>query len=210
MTANKKNTKRKSQEQRSREMRKRLIEATLDCLEEFGYHGTSLPRILDRAGVSRGGWNHHFKTKKELIASAAREGLFEGAIKKAMEDSSELQGDEISQTLLDYIWDNFYQGKARNIWVELTVASRTDKELNKLMAPIFMEFVDSLDTIWRTKFKTTVRTKAPVELLLNLTLYVIGGMGLQSIIHDNPKYYQSLREQWMEMLTPLLSTVKAE
>ena len=210
MTANKKNTKRKTQEQRSREMRKRLIEATLDCLEEFGYHGTSLPLILDRAGVSRGGWNHHFKTKKELIASAAREGLFEEAIKKATEDSSEIQNNEISQTLLDYIWDNFYQGRTRNIWVELTVASRTDKELNQLMAPIFMEFVDSLDTIWRTKFKTTVRAKASVELLLNLTLYVIGGMGIQSIIHDNPKYYQSLREQWMNMLTPLLRIVKDE
>jgi predicted proteasome-type protease len=94
--------------------------------------------------------------------------------------------------------------------VKLTVASRTDKELNQLMAPIFMEFVDSLDKLWRTKFKTTVRTKASVELLLNLTLYVIGGMGLQSIIHDNPKYYQSLREQWMKMLTPLLSTVNTE
>jgi len=204
------NAERKSQKQRSKEMRKRLIEATLDCLEEFGYHGTSLPRILDRAGVSRGAWNHHFKSKKELIAAAAREGLFEDAIKKAIEDAPEFQSKKKFQKPLDYIWDNFYQGKSRNIWVELTVASRTDKELNKLMAPIFMEFVDSLDKIWRTKFKTTVQTKASVELLLNLTLYVIGGMGIQSIIHDNPEYYRSLRKQWMKMLTPLLSVVKAE
>ena len=207
MTA-KTTTKRKSQEQRSREMRKRLIKATLDCLEEYGYHGTSLPRILDKAGVSRGGWNHHFKTKKELIAAAAREGLFEDAIKKAREDAVIIERGELSQALLDYIWNNFYQGRARNVWVELTVASRTDSELNTLMAPIFMDFVGSLDKIWREKFKTTVRTDAPVELLLNLTLYVIGGMGIQSIIHDNPKYYQSLREQWMKMLTPLLSIVE--
>ena len=120
----------------------------------------------------------------------------------------ELQGSELSQTLLDYIWDNFYQGRARNIWVELTVASRTDKELNRLMVQIFMEFVASLDNIWRRKFKTTAHTEAPVELLLNLTLYVIGGMGIQSIIHDNPTFYLSLREQWMKMLTPLLRKVK--
>lgn len=189
-------------------MRKRLIRATLDCLEKYGYHGTSLTRILDWAGVSRGAWNHHFKSKKELIAAAAREGLFEKAIKKALRDAPEFQGNDDLQKLLDYIWNNFYQGRARNIWVELTVASRTDQELKRLMSSVFLEFVASLDEIWRAKFKATVRAEAPVELLLNLTLYVIGGMGIQSIIHENPEYYQSLRAQWMKMLAPLLDLSK--
>ena len=77
--------KKRTQEEKSREMRTRLIEATLDCLQDNGYHGTSLSRILENAGVSRGAWRHHYRSKKELIAAAAAEYLFEGAIQKARE-----------------------------------------------------------------------------------------------------------------------------
>lgn len=35
-------------------MRARLLEATIDCLVEFGYSGTTTSRIASRAGATRG------------------------------------------------------------------------------------------------------------------------------------------------------------
>ncbi|MBA4368647.1 MAG: TetR family transcriptional regulator, partial [Desulfobacterium sp.] len=74
---------RKTQKERRDEMRERLMKATINCLHQYGYHGASLPRILAEAGVSRGAWSHHFKTKKELIAEAARESLFKSSVQQA-------------------------------------------------------------------------------------------------------------------------------
>ncbi|AEF41724.1 Putative transcriptional regulator, TetR family [Hoyosella subflava DQS3-9A1] len=39
---------RRTQEQRSQEMRTRLQDATIDCLVEFGYAGATTPRIAER------------------------------------------------------------------------------------------------------------------------------------------------------------------
>jgi AcrR family transcriptional regulator len=200
---------RKTQKERREEMRAKLMKATMHCLHQYGYHGASLPRILEEAKVSRGAWNHHFKTKKEMIAEAARESLFKSSVQQAIEKSPDFMSKEQLPELFDYIWKNFYQGKVRDVWVELTVACRTDAELRELLVPVFDEFVDSLDTLWRKYFQSTGHHDTPVEQILNLTLYVIGGMGLQSILHDNPDYYQSLRRLWTRMILPMLE-IKAE
>ena len=42
------------QEERSRAMRARLMDATIECLVERGFGGTSTTLISQRAGVSRG------------------------------------------------------------------------------------------------------------------------------------------------------------
>ena len=186
-------------------MRARLMKATMVCLHQHGYHGASLPRILKEAGVSRGAWSHHFKTKKELIAESAREALFKSSVQQAIENSPDFMDKEKLPEMFDYIWKNFYQGRVRDVWVELTVACRTDIELRELLVPVFDEFVESLDSLWRKYFQSSSQSSdTRVEKILNLTLYVIGGMGLQSILHDNPDYYKSLRGLWTRMILPML------
>ncbi|MDT5024109.1 MAG: hypothetical protein QOE61_535, partial [Micromonosporaceae bacterium] len=51
---------RRTQEQRSAEMRVRLLDATIECLVEYGYAGTTTPRVAEKAGVTRGAQVHHF------------------------------------------------------------------------------------------------------------------------------------------------------
>ena len=183
---------------------RRLIEATLDCLHDYGYHATSLSRILERAGVSRGAWRHHYVSKMELIA-AASESFFEEAIRKARDVVPDLgKGPDPIAVLLDFIWENFYQGRNRNIWVELTVAARTEEDLRKLLAPAFEHFVNILDENWRQYIEVNGVADTTVEKIMNLSLYIIGGMGFQSIVHDQPQYYKVLREQWIKIISPLV------
>ena len=100
----------RTQEERSRTTRICLFEATLDSLEELGYHGASLSQILKRAGVSRGAWSHHFTNKKELIARST-EYILDQAVEttRRWAGSVEITKDNL-QKLFDFIWDNFYTG----------------------------------------------------------------------------------------------------
>ena len=61
---------RTSQEERTRVMRGRLLEATVDLLVERGFAGTSTTLVSERAGVSRGAQLHHFPTKNALVVAA--------------------------------------------------------------------------------------------------------------------------------------------
>ena len=60
------------QEERTRAMRARLLEATVDCLVERGFAGTSTTAVSERAGVSRGAMLHHFPAKNDLVVAAVR------------------------------------------------------------------------------------------------------------------------------------------
>ena len=57
---------RRTQEERSAATRAKLLDATIDCLIELGYAGTTTTLIAERAGVSRGAQLHHFPSKDAL------------------------------------------------------------------------------------------------------------------------------------------------
>jgi AcrR family transcriptional regulator len=61
------------QSERSDVMRARLLKATMEVVREEGWARASMPKICDRAGVSRGAQTHHFPTKADLLLSAVRE-----------------------------------------------------------------------------------------------------------------------------------------
>jgi AcrR family transcriptional regulator len=60
---------RKTQEERSTATRDALIRAAIDLIAERGYAATTTNLVADRAGVSRGALQHHFKSRDELIAA---------------------------------------------------------------------------------------------------------------------------------------------
>jgi len=51
-------------------MRARLMDATIECLVERGFGGTSTTLVSELAGVSRGAQLHHFPTKNDLVVAA--------------------------------------------------------------------------------------------------------------------------------------------
>ncbi|MCF3942330.1 TetR/AcrR family transcriptional regulator [Oceanobacillus alkalisoli] len=49
------------------ELRERIIEASLKLFEQYGFHGVTVNQIVDAAGISKGGFYHHFTSKDELL-----------------------------------------------------------------------------------------------------------------------------------------------
>ncbi len=58
------------QQERSRATQARLLEATVDCLVEHGWSGTTTTVVAARAGVSRGAQLHHYPTRAALVTAA--------------------------------------------------------------------------------------------------------------------------------------------
>jgi TetR/AcrR family transcriptional repressor of bet genes len=51
------------------ERRRQLIQATLQVVAERGLMGTKISDVTERAGLSVGAVNHHFKSKEELLTA---------------------------------------------------------------------------------------------------------------------------------------------
>jgi AcrR family transcriptional regulator len=125
----------RTQEERSAAMRVRLLDATVDCLVEYGYAGTTTTRVADRAGVTRGAQVHHFPTKADLVTSAIRH-LAQKRTEVAMAELDRLRAssDPVGDAL-QLMWE-MHQGPVFSATVELWVASRTDPELRRQMAAV--------------------------------------------------------------------------
>ena len=116
------------QEERSAETRRRLLEAAIACLNERGYTGTTTTEIAGRAGVSRGAQVHHFRHKEELVIGAL-EHICERRLAELEYAFEELPigGLEFRlETLIDLMWAAF-RGPSFYAWLELLIASRTDR-----------------------------------------------------------------------------------
>ncbi|WP_037304385.1 TetR/AcrR family transcriptional regulator [Amycolatopsis orientalis] len=116
-------------------MRVRLLDATIDCLVEYGYAGTTTTRVADLAGVTRGAQVHHFPTKADLVTSAIRH-LAAKRTEVAMAEIDRLKAsaDPVGDAL-QLMWE-MHQGPVFSATVELWVASRTDPELRAQMAVV--------------------------------------------------------------------------
>ncbi|WP_149824954.1 TetR/AcrR family transcriptional regulator [Streptomyces tailanensis] len=55
---------------RSRATRQRLLQAAVACLAEHGWAGSTVSVVAERAGVSRGAAQHHFRTREDLFTAA--------------------------------------------------------------------------------------------------------------------------------------------
>ncbi|WP_067818751.1 TetR/AcrR family transcriptional regulator [Nocardia inohanensis] len=116
---------RRTQEQRSNEMRVRLLDATIECLVEYGYAGTTTPRVAERAGVTRGAQVHHFGSKTDLVVAAISH-LAQRRTQAAMQELERVRaGENPLDAALEFMWE-LHQGPLFIAAIELWVAGRTD------------------------------------------------------------------------------------
>src|SRR6185369_13927741 len=53
--------------------RKELMMIAIDCFARYGYQGTSIDRIANAAGVTKGALYYHFRDKEELLFEAVQD-----------------------------------------------------------------------------------------------------------------------------------------
>lgn len=119
----------RTQAERREATRTALLDATIECLVEHGYAGTTTAKVAELAGLSRGAQLHYFPSKAALVAAAV-EHLAAKRIEELREPLLELaSGPGRIERLLDILWQA-HQGAIFDATLEIWVASRTDPELH--------------------------------------------------------------------------------
>ncbi|MFP5332840.1 MAG: TetR/AcrR family transcriptional regulator [Acidimicrobiia bacterium] len=123
---------RRTQEQRSATTRQAVLDATVTCLIDYGYRGTTTTAIQDRAGVSRGALTHQFPSKNALLAAA----IVHLAEVRADEMLAFARRSRASADPLEHgvrvLWRTFKTDLFQAA-IELWIASRTDDELHAVL-----------------------------------------------------------------------------
>jgi AcrR family transcriptional regulator len=174
---------RRTQEQRSAEMRARLLDATIDCLVQYGYTGTTTPRVAEMAGVTRGAQVHHFGSKNDLVMAALahlaakRTAAVVGNVADLTTTEDPIGG------VLDLLWE-LHQGPMFIAAVELWVAGRTDPALGREVA--------KFEAIVANNLMTAVGEFVPRQIhkpmldFLYTAMDALRGILVSSFVDDDP------------------------
>jgi AcrR family transcriptional regulator len=191
------------QEERSRAMRARLMDATIECLVERGFGGTSTTLISERAGVSRGAQLHHFPTKNDLVVAAVEHLTEVRGAELAAAAAAVPEGPHRTRAVLRMLGDHF-ASPVFTAALELWVAARTDPTLLAAVAPLEQR-------VGRETHRMTVEllgadeSKPRVRQLVQATLDLVRGLGLAATISDDTRRRNRILDQWADTLDEVIA-----
>jgi len=128
----------RQQKDRTAATRAAVLESTIELLVERGYAGTSTRLAAEKAGVSLGALQHHFRTKAELTVEAMR--FVTGRLAEEFVSAIPRDGDEVElvSLALDRLFVVF-RGPTFAAAMELHLAARTDESLREPISRLHMD-----------------------------------------------------------------------
>jgi AcrR family transcriptional regulator len=171
---------RRTQEERSTRMRARLLDATVDCLAKLGYAGTTTTEIAQRARVSRGAQLHHYPRKEDLVIASV-EHVFRLRLAEFGKAFASAPADTDRRPIaVELLWKMF-QGPVFHAWLELVVASRTDRTLREELAAMTERFHADVKVYFKEIFGPSPLT-TDFDLIPWFIFALMDGMAMRSIV----------------------------
>jgi AcrR family transcriptional regulator len=200
---------RRSQEERSAETKLRLLDATVACLLEFGYHGTTTNAIQQRAGVSRGALMHHYSSKLELLVAAVRH-LAEQRGENLHERAQSLEeGEDRIGQAIDLLWEIF-TGPLFTANLELWSAARTDEELREAIVESERGLRAATNALMSELFGQAAADDPRFLDAIELTLQFMRGAALTAIVRSNAAKQSRFVDLWKSVFAQLVGEEVAD
>ena len=213
----------RTQQQRREETRRALLDAAVESLIEVGFARTTTLEVQRRANVSRGALLHHFPSKAELLVAAV-DHLAEMRAREMKAFASQLPperarrpgdgplgpdeapgSDARTGVVLDLLWQCF-SGTFFKVSMELRTAARTDPELRRVLTVVERSLRDRIVAQSRTLFGRAVAEHPGLERALDLTLQLMIGAAMSSVLHGDTSRFDDLIEDWKALFPLILAT----
>lgn len=189
---------RRTQDERTAETRARVLDAAIECLIAEGYAGTTTKRIAERTGVSRGAQQHHFPKRHDLVIQAVIH-LANRRLEELRADAQRLtNAEDRVERLLDLL-DQSLTGPLFFASLELWVAARTDPVLHEALYAAERELGRTIGEL-TAEVSSIAANDARFEDLIELTIHLLRGMGLQRILREDDAKRRRHFELWKRIV----------
>lgn len=193
------------QQERSAATRAALLDATVACLVELGYTGTTSAAVAERAGLSRGAQLHHFGTRDQLVVAAVehlaqkrlrsvRDQLAQLALPHAAHTNQQQPPHDSGQESALRLLAEALSGPLYAATLELWVAARSHPDLRHQLIPAEQRVNAELAEICRAYV-----TADPVQIRLTLDLLLGRGVSGLLTAHSDHRQGQVLAA-WARLL----------
>jgi len=198
---------RRTQEDRSRITKDKLLAATIEVLLRDGYSGLTMKEVAKATGVSNGALMHHYATKAELVVEATAM-VYEEAIVRGQRMAQ--TAGAVEKPIEGFITDcmSVYFDWPFLAALESVVVARTDPDLMARILPVMERYRVTCDDIWMGVFRKAGIPTKRARVLLNLSLNIVRGMGLNRLWRHDDAHYQIYLKEWIAMANQQLVSLK--
>lgn len=175
----------------------------MDCLAELGWSGTTVAVIAQRAGVSRGAAQHHFRTREDLVTAAVTH-LGEAQVELLRERAAGLPpGQSRIEPVVDMLL-NLYTGPMFRAALHLWVAASTDEALLTVLTPLEARVGREAHRL-AVELLGVDESHPGVRELVQATLDLARGLGLANLLSDDARRRARIVREWAKVLSESLS-----
>ena len=174
----------------------RICDAVVDCLDELGYAETSINRVQERAGVSRGALTHHFPSKEEMMVETVERLLEPARPKTGVSRASSVERDLLK------LWARVVDTKEGRALVEILVAARTDEGLYARIAPSLSHYNNAFGREVVRLYESVDRDDGDVATLWTICRVFLRGLHIQERFDAKPGQTAKLMKRFAELIGP--------
>ncbi|MFN3312626.1 MAG: TetR/AcrR family transcriptional regulator [Hyphomonas sp.] len=176
---------RTSHAERTANMRKRLIDAAIECLNEVGLGMTTLQRITDRAKVSRGAFVHHFPTRVDLLIAVAEHAAVAQNTHVRRRLAHLQPGMQIFEAITMATWEAIVQPTAIAL-LEIMIGARSDTELARRFRPLIDRLeADQREAVWEQAQLAGIQDRDTILTMVHLHMAAMRGLALELMYSED-------------------------
>jgi AcrR family transcriptional regulator len=193
---------REPQQDRSRATRRRLLEASVQCMAELGWAGTTVALVAERAGVSRGAAQHHFPTREDLVAGLIEHMSEVRTAEIAAAQETLRTGKRRTEAVLTALF-GLYSGTLYRAAVHLWVAAAADEGLRAQIGPLETQLGRHAHRMAVDLLRVDEKVPGARETV-QATLDLCRGLGLAGLLSDDSARRVRVLRQWARTLDTVL------
>jgi AcrR family transcriptional regulator len=192
---------RKTQAERHADTHRKIIDATIACIDELGFHNTTIQNVAARAGVTVGGVQHHFNSKSRLL---------EGVLKDSFEtmafdlNNVPIQGKSLQERVelfVDECWEHCNSPAFQaSMQILRGLRNEAPQELDKWLQVSLSSTVVQAGKFWLKMFSEIKVSKAEHHKLLNFVFSSLNGVVAFSRINQQQSRIDSDLQQLKGLL----------
>ena len=176
-------------------VRRRVVEATVECLVEHGYAGTTTQRVQVQAGVSRGALLHHFPSKPAMFLAAVQHvGEQQDLAVRAAAERTVSGSDR-----LEFAFEVLHDAMSGPLYLagyELWMAARTDSDLRSVLTPFERTVGQNLRELGVMIFGPEFSTLPGFPTAFESLVQMFRGLALTGVLRENPDREKELMAAW--------------
>ncbi len=173
---------RRTQEERTAETRRALIDASITVIHRLGYGGATTALIAEEAGVSRGAILHHFGTRAVLMAEVIRD-VFEKERQEYLRLDAQAHLGHRAADWPTMLWEVFSQPSGLAV-LEILQAARSDSELSERVTATQQAIEDLAQEGMKSSFNAGSNPHLMDEM--RLIVWAIRGLSIAQVLIKDP------------------------